>query len=161
MILVRDLRLKPGEKETKLSALAASALRLDKSAVRELKIVRKSLDARKKSDVHWLYSVAVSVPDEAAVLAKNPQAARYEPFAYEIPRVQSEARPVVVGFGPAGMFAALVLAEAGLRPIVLERGRDVDERTADVERFWKTGQLSRSSNVSSVKAVRAPFPTAS
>ena len=147
MILVRDLRLGIGEKETKLSALAARALRLDKSAVREVKIVKKSLDARKKTDIRWFYSVAVSVSDEDAVLAKNPNATRYEPFVYDIPHVRSDTRPVVVGFGPAGMFAALVLAEAGLRPIVLERGRDVDERTADVERFWKTGALSRSSNV--------------
>lgn len=56
-------------------------------------------------------------------------------------------RPVIVGFGPCGMFAALILAEAGLRPIVLERGRDADRRTADVERFWKTGQLDITSNV--------------
>lgn len=56
-------------------------------------------------------------------------------------------RPVVVGFGPCGMFAALILAEAGLRPIVLERGRDADRRTADVERFWETGELDMTSNV--------------
>jgi len=147
MILVRSLRLTPGEKETKLTALAARRLRVAPGAVREMKIVKKSLDARKKSDIHWTYTVAVAVADEDAVLSRTPQAERYAPVQYEIPRAESDERPVVAGFGPAGMFAALVLAEAGLRPIVLERGRDVDERSADVERFWRTGALSRSSNV--------------
>ena len=149
MIRVNDLRLRPGEKESKLKALAAKQLRTEPNGITELKILKKSLDARKKQDVHWLYTVAVRVPSvpEETLLRRCPKAERYAPYRYVIPAAASERRPVVVGFGPAGMFAALLLAEAGLRPIVLERGRTVDERTADVERFWKTGQLSRSSNV--------------
>ena len=149
MILVRNLRLSPGDSEEKLPSLCAKALRCGEGEIGKLKIVKKSLDARKKSEICWLYSAAVEIKgDESRALhrgGKNCEA--YKPFAYRIPRVQSEKRPVIVGFGPAGMFAALVLAEAGLKPIVLERGRRVDERTADVTHFWKTGQLSRSSNV--------------
>ena len=149
MIRLRNLRLDPGEKETKLRRLAANALKLAPDEIMALKILKKSLDARKKQDVHWLYTVAVSVPEarEQTILARCREADVYVPEHYEIPRAESAQRPVVVGFGPAGMFAALLLAEAGLRPIVLERGREIGERTADVERFWRTGQLSRSSNV--------------
>ena len=148
MIALRNLRLAPGEKETALRRLAARALRTDERSITELKILKKSLDARKKDSIRWLYTVAVSVRgDETALLRRCPAAEKYEPYHYEIPRAASEVRPVVVGFGPAGMFAALLLAEAGLRPIVLERGRDVDERTLDVERFWRTGQLSATGNV--------------
>ena len=148
MIAVSGLRLAPGEQETALRRLTARALRTEEKNITALKILKKSLDARKKDSIRWLYTVAVSVGgDETALLRRCATASPYVPYHYEIPRASSQTRPVVVGFGPAGMFAALLLAEAGLRPIVLERGRDVDERTMDVERFWRTGQLSGSSNV--------------
>lgn len=148
MIKLQNLRLGLGDSEKRLRALAAKALRLDEKTVTELKILKKSLDARKKSDIHWLYTVAVSVKgNEEKALSRCKNAVRYEPYRYEIPHVDSDIRPVVVGFGPAGMFAALALAEAGLRPIVLERGGDVDSRHAAVERFWRTGQLDTASNV--------------
>ena len=148
MILIRNLRLAPGEREEKLKTLAARALSVEPERIAAWRIIRKSLDARKKNDIHWLYAVAVSVPDEGALLArglKNVEA--YAPFRYEIPKVSSESRPVVVGFGPAGMFAALALAEAGLRPIVLERGGPAAERREKVRRFWETGALDPDSNV--------------
>jgi len=92
--------------------------------------------------------VAVSVKDEQAVLRRaGNRAAPYTEPTYEIPRAESDARPVVVGFGPAGMFAALLLAEAGLRPLVLERGADVETRAAAVKRFWETGALDERCNV--------------
>ena len=149
MIRLRNLRLEIGEKESKLRRLAAKALKMAPEDISELKILKKSLDARKKQNVHWLYTVAVTVPEgqERTILSRCPAAELYTPPSYVIPRAESKARPVVVGFGPAGMFAALLLAEAGLRPIVLERGRDIDERSMDVERFWQTGQLSGTSNV--------------
>lgn len=146
MILIRDLRLNPGEKETKLKALAAKALRVDASALTGLKIVRKSLDARKKADIHWVYAAAVAAEDEDKILARAKRAETYEPFRYEIPKAASGTRPVVVGFGPAGMFAALLLAEAGLRPIVLERGADAETRMEKVKRFWETGELDGECN---------------
>ncbi|MBR4056855.1 MAG: hypothetical protein IKK00_01800 [Oscillospiraceae bacterium] len=149
MIRLRDLRLAPGEDETKLYSLAARELGIKSETIEEIKILRKSLDARRKTDIHWIYTVAVSVENEDKVLlrAKNKNADAYLPPVYTIPRCRAESRPVVVGFGPAGMFASLVLAKAGLRPIVLERGRDVDTRTADVRRFWAGGALDERSNV--------------
>jgi len=148
MIVLRNLSLSPGEKERALRRLAARALRTDEGNIGELKILKKSLDARKKDKIRWLYSVAAEVKrDEERLLSRCPGASRYQPETYEIPAAASDRRPVVVGFGPAGMFAALVLAEAGLRPIVLERGGDVETRTAAMRRFWETGVLDEKTNV--------------
>lgn len=148
MILVKNLTLRPGESEEKLVKLAASQLRLKPDAVEDLQITKKSLDARKKQDIRYVYTVAVSVKgDEAAIAARSKQASVYAPFAYEIPPYQAKKRPVIVGFGPAGMFAALVLTKAGARPIVLERGGDVDSRQKAVDAFRTGGPLDPENNV--------------
>ena len=116
-----------------------------------LSLARQSIDARKKSDVHYVYTVDVTVADESKVMArcrdKNVSLYQSAPYVFPTVRRTSSLPPVVVGMGPAGLFAALFLARNGLAPIVLERGRPVEERTADVERFWTTGVLNPSSNV--------------
>ncbi len=150
MIELRDLRLAPGESEKLLRKKAAKVLRIEPSAIRTLKILKKSLDARRKSDVHYLYTLALDVAgNEDKIIAREggKKTKKYVPFRYDIPRCESGERPVVVGFGPGGIFAALVLAEAGLRPIVLERGGDVDSRHEAIERFWRSGELCEGSNV--------------
>lgn len=148
MILIRSLRLEVGEEFSALKGKAARALGCKAGEIRELKLVKRSLDARKKNDIHYVCAVAVAVPDEGRWLRRpRKDIAPYTPPVYEIPKVTSDQRPVVVGFGPAGMFAALVLARAGARPIVLERGQAVEQRTAAVEAFRQGGPLDPENNV--------------
>ena len=148
MILVRSLRLEVGEDLSALQVKAAKALGCKSGEIRQWKLVKRSLDARKKNDIHYVCAVAVSLPEEGRFLRRpRKDIAEYKPPIYAIPQVCSDERPVVVGFGPAGMFAALVLARAGARPIVLERGQAVEQRTAAVEAFRRGGALDPESNV--------------
>ena len=149
MIAVSNLKLRPGEPEAKLKALAAKALRISEHQIQSLELRKKSLDARKKDDLHWVYTVAVTVEgSEDAILKRCKQASKTKPYHYDIPRIKTPAlRPVVIGFGPAGMFAALVLAKAGARPIVLERGQDAVTRTKQVENFRNGGAFDPENNV--------------
>jgi len=152
MILLRDLKLRPGEPEAALRTLAAARLRLREAEILELRPLRRSLDARKKPELYWIWSVAVRVGTDEEKLLARLRDKRVLPYAepvYDVPRLAAApvARPVVVGFGPAGMFAALLLALAGARPIVLERGQDVDARTKAVEAFRAGGPLDPENNV--------------
>ena len=149
MIMVRNLRLDTERDEKKLKIKAARELRVPPFAINSLKIIKRSLDARKKNDIHWLYSVAVTLDNEKKILANNKSknVAEYEEFEYEVPMVKSDKRPVVAGFGPGGMFAALVLSMAGLRPIVLERGSDAETRKQKVEAMRSLGVLDTECNV--------------
>lgn len=148
MILVRNLRLEPGQDEKKLIKKAARELRIPERAVKDMKIVKRSLDARRKNDIHWMYSVAVEVENEERVLAgAGKSACRYDDAEYTVEKKASAERPVIAGFGPGGMFAALVLCMAGLKPIVLERGYDVETRKAKVSAFRAGGELDPECNV--------------
>lgn len=152
MIQLRNLRLDPGQDEAELIKAAARALVIGETDIKGLDIVRKSLDARKNNDIHYIYTVEVSVGgDESLALsgAKNASASIVERFNYVIPQMAEkfQTRPVIAGFGPAGMFAALVLAEAGLAPIVLERGADALTRKVKVDQFWDDGVLDPECNV--------------
>ncbi len=149
MILVRNLRIDIGQSEDRLKAKAAREMRVPVWTIKSLKITKRSLDARKKNDIHWLYSVAVETDNEDKVLAKSKSKnlALYEETEYSVPSLISDERPVVAGFGPGGMFAALVLSMAGLRPIVLERGADAETRKKKVDTFRSGGELDPECNV--------------
>ena len=151
MIRIREIALPPEHSVAQLAYEAARALKIQNSKVRRVKLVRRSVDARKKPDIKIVYTIDVAVDGNENKILKQSgcKRASIAPVSYyKVPKnVSSNTRPVVVGFGPAGMFAALVLALAGLKPLVLERGEDAQSRHEKVEHFFTTGQLDTRSNV--------------
>ena len=152
MIRIRDIALPPEHNAHQLQYEVAQLLKVSASKIRQLKIVRRSVDARKKPDIKVIYTVDVVVDgnEKRTLKLAGCKRATIAPISYyKVPKTAArpEKRPVVVGFGPAGMFAALILAISGLNPIVLERGEDAATRNEKVEKFFATGELDVRSNV--------------
>lgn len=151
LLKISGLKLPLGFKETQLRSAAAKKLRLPERAVGSVKLVKKSVDARKKDNVHFVCAVEAEIDgDERRLLAKikDNSVQKAVPYKYELPVAKPlSQRPVVVGLGPAGLFAGLILAMCGQRPIILERGLPVDERQQSVESFWHERKLDPESNV--------------
>ncbi len=144
---ILELSLSLSESESALKEKAAKELSISPCEIESLHLYRKSLDARKDTIVYrcsadvFLKKGVKPKPSRKCTLHK-------EVFSYSVPKIQKKSlRPVVVGFGPSGMFAALLLARAGLCPIVIERGKKVEERVADVDTFHRTGILNSESNI--------------
>ncbi|SUP43473.1 NAD(P)/FAD-dependent oxidoreductase [Veillonella criceti] len=136
-----------------LEALLVHKFPVLKGQIEQIHVVRRAVDARKKPHITFVYTLFVAVRDEGHImkrLGRDKNVSTMEPIEPET-IVHGEQRlvhrPVVVGFGPAGMLAAFYLAREGYRPIVLERGQDVDQRAKDVEEFWSTGHFKPESNV--------------
>ena len=151
MIRVREISMPPEHNIAQLSFEAAKLLKISNSKVRRVKLVRRSVDARKKPDVRIVYTVDVAVDGNEQKILKQSgcKRAAIAPVSFYKPPQSSnlQTRPVVVGFGPAGMFAGLILAMAGQCPLILERGEDAASRHEKVQEFFKTGALDTKSNV--------------
>ena len=149
MLRIDNIKTQPGAPRETLRQKAAALLRVRADEFTDFRVLRRSIDAREGVQLVW--SVAVALPNEAAALkrCRGRNVSRYAPEVYALPAAicAPELRPVVVGAGPAGLFCALVLARCGARPILLERGKCVEERKRDVEAFWRTGALDPTSNV--------------
>ena len=159
MLRLKDIRLPLDHVDSDLDTAIASTLGIKSTDIVGHKIFKRSHDARKKQNIQLLYQLDVELANalEVALLEKYPNGDVCRPSpdtSYRFvaraddtfPRA-TQQRPIVIGFGPCGMLSALLLAQMGLRPIVLERGRSVRERTSDTWAFWRKGELNTESNV--------------
>ena len=149
MIRINDISLPLDYNETTIKKAAAKKLKINISEIKYASLYKRSVDARKKNNVHFQATVDVKLGGKEQYIAdKINSATIVEEYRYNLPVSKPlTQRPVVVGSGPCGLFAALILAQAGQQPILIERGRDVDSRTADVNKFWTDGTLDTASNV--------------
>ena len=156
MIRLTQIKLPADHTPEALTKKAAKLLRVLPEEIKELHIRKRSLDARKKPELFYVYTVDVKADNEKQLLKMLTRKKRagnvqlHEAMPYVFPAGGNEklkSRPVVVGCGPAGLFCAYFLAEYGYQPVLLEQGAPVEERQKDVEEFWKTGVLKPDSNV--------------
>ena len=149
MLRIDQLRLSPGQSENVLTGKIAKLLRVPSGDILRTEILRRAVDARE--DLFFVYTVAAEVKNESQILrrCRDKRVSHYTPEVYRLPApcTARDLPPVVVGAGPAGLFAALVLSYAGLHPILLERGQPTEQRALDVEQFWADGTLNTESNV--------------
>lgn len=151
MLRIHELKLPLDHDEPALRQAVVKRLALSDQNLVSFTVFKRAFDARKTSAIHLIYTIDAAVQDEAGVLkrlAKDKQIGRTPDMAYRhVARAPEGAtRPVVVGFGPCGLFAGLILAEMGFNPIILERGKIVRERTVDTFKFWRKGILNPASN---------------
>ncbi|MBZ4654670.1 MAG: dependent oxidoreductase, partial [Peptococcaceae bacterium] len=152
MIRVAGLKLSLEEGEERLLQLIAKKLHVKTHEIKEWHIYKQSVDARKSQMIYFIYTVDVVVKDEAYLLGRlnDPDISLTPNLAYEEVEAGSEVLkhpPVIIGTGPAGLFAGLLLAQRGYQPVLLERGDEVDQRSDKVRHFWNTGELDPESNV--------------
>ena len=153
MIRINQIKLKPGHTKEELETKLLGLLRIKRSELLSYQICRQSIDARKKPNIFFIYTIDVAVNNEE-LLKKMVRSNQNMSFAadtkYHFPasgKQPLKTRPVIVGSGPAGLFCAYMLASHGYRPLLIERGAPVEERQRDVAAFWSTGVLNPESNV--------------
>ncbi len=155
MIRTAQLKLKVGHNKDELFKAAAKALRIKENEIADIKIVKRSVDARKKPELYFVYTADIELrreKNEESVVrrCKSPGIKIVNASEYKMAepgREKLESRPVIAGMGPAGLFCGLLLARAGYCPLILERGEAVENRQKSVERFWREGMLDVRSNV--------------
>lgn len=152
MLQINQIKLPIRHTSADLEQKIRKTLKLPNQEHFTYRIIKQSIDARKKPELYYVYSCGVQIARQEKVCkqAKNPNVILVNEKTYELPACGEENlahRPLVIGAGPAGLFAAYTLCLAGFRPILIERGKSVEERTKDVEEFWRSGVLNTASNV--------------
>lgn len=151
-IRINNIILRIDEDRDILIKKIAKKLKVSEEEVQNFKIIKESLDARKKNNIKYTYCVEIEHKNKEKIVNKlKDKDIKVTESSYDADivfgNIELKNRPVVVGFGPAGIFAALLLAEKGYKPLVIERGEDVEKRTETVNKFWETGELNTESNV--------------
>ena len=154
MIRIQQMKLKPGHTPEAVEEKAAKTLRLAPEQIASCNVVKQSIDARKKPEIWFSYVVDVTLKngseENVSRRCRNNSVSLVKPVVYRFPEPGTQSarhRLVIIGMGPAGLFCGYLLARAGYRPILLERGKDVQSRTRDVENFWGGGPCLPDSNV--------------
>ena len=146
MYRINNIKIRKNLSEEEIFEFAIKKNRIEKQDILEWRISKKSVDARRKDDVHYTYSIDVKLKNE-----KKYEHRLEKVKEINIPKINvnrsSTQRPVIVGAGPAGLFCALTLVQNGIKPIIIEQGQEVEQRKKTVEEFLKTGKLNTKSNV--------------
>ena len=145
MLQINEIKIRKDLSEAEVFEIALKKAHVKKEDVLEWYIAKKSIDARKKEDVHYTYSIAIDVKDEKKY-RRLERIKKLDVPTFSSP-VTLPSRPVIVGCGPAGLFAALTLVQNGAKPIIIEQGQPVEERQKAIEMFQQTGKLNPASNV--------------
>lgn len=157
MLRINQIKVTPEADLGTIKKKTASVIGVKPSAIAQIEIVKQSIDARKKPQIYYSYTVDVQLKKEAGIKEsqilkrlKANQGSVVQSSPYQFPEAGRETlknRPVIVGMGPAGLFCGYMLAKHGYAPVLIERGKSVEERAVDVEKFWETGILDTESNV--------------
>ncbi len=147
MLKIANVKVKLNTPESAYSKLISQVLNVREKCISDVKLLKRSIDARRK-DVHYVCSFAFCYSgDEKALVKSSSIVSEYKEDTFSIPTVKSNEKVIVIGSGPAGLFCALSLAYAGMKPILIERGKCVEKRKQDIHTFWQTGVLNPNSNV--------------
>lgn len=153
MLRLTEIKLPLDHPPEAIAAAAVARLKIPASDLISCVVFRRAHDARKKSNIFLIYSLDVEVKDEAAILKRFAKDVHVKPtpdieykFVAQAPK-NLKSRPIVIGAGPCGLFAGLLLAQMGFRPLILDRGKVVRERTKDTWQFWRKSILHPESNV--------------
>ena len=156
MLRINQIRISAGTDQAShhkiIKEKVAKLLMIDPKRINSIEIIRRSIDARHADNILYVYTVDADIRDEDKIRIKNDNVSRTVKNDHVFPyscdfELKDEDRPVIIGMGPAGLFCAYMLAKAGFRPKVYERGKPIDLRTIDVKRFWEDGVLLPDSNV--------------